>query len=88
MLRFLPLKHNFKTLQLISMPSRYFRPSPCLQLGRPIYKEQKMRKENPLKFRHSEEEQMRKRFVRNREDAKFGAMAEREFNKMRKWHYW
>ena len=61
---------------------RHFRPTFGL-FRRPIYLEQKMRKENPLQMRHSEEELMRKRFVRNREEAKFTALAEREFRKHR-----
>jgi hypothetical protein len=47
--------------------------------GRNIYKEQKMRKENPIKIRKDDEEHMRKRFVRNRADAEFSAKAERSF---------
>ncbi|CAI2381359.1 unnamed protein product [Moneuplotes crassus] len=61
---------------------RMYRPTIALsKKRRPIYYEQMLRKKDPLQVRHSEEELMKKRFVRNREDAKFTAEAERSFRR-------
>lgn len=73
MLRF-GLKGNFGMMRFVRGFAR----------KRYIYREQQLRKENPLSVRHSEEEKMKKRFIRNREEAKFTAKAERQWKKHRK----
>lgn len=75
----------FKSVKTLTLPSlRFYRPTTPMYKGRPIYKEQQMQKNDPVKLRVSQEEKMQKRFIKDRQDAEFGEIAQREFNKYSK----